>query len=209
MYKVILYNGGRRIKCFGHFWKYGDAIRKYNQLMEENQVYFPKKIMRDGSPADYELGITGPPEGKNIDYLRNELGTLIKVKPKGNFVMKKIEPFEIEEEFLYKNTNEVLDFKSLVKRFIVNSDKTNVIYCLNNKVVIEYFENDDIDLFAIKSVDDAIRLSDLIKEFTYANSLSNFIFFTEPTKENKIRLYDKLEEKLGLNRLYLQKTSTE
>lgn len=163
--------------------------------------------MQDGSSTDFELGLVGPPDGKNIDFFRNEFGTLIKIKPKGDFVIKKLNPFEVEELFLYKNKNQLIDFKTFIKHFIFN-EKTNVIYCLNNKLVIEYFEDDEIQLFIFKSPDDAIRLNELIQQFTYANNLTNFIFFNDPTKENKIRLYDKLESKLNLSRVYLQKNST-
>ena len=163
--------------------------------------------MQDGSPADYELGLIGPADGKSVDYIRNNIGALVKVKPKGDFILKKITPFEVEEEFLYKNTDKIYTFKEFVKDFLVN-EKTNVIYTLNNKLIIEFFESDDIHLFVLKTNDESIRLNELIRDFSYSNDLTNFIFFTEPTKENKIRLYDKLVDKLKVDRDYLQRVTT-
>lgn len=207
MYNIILYNSGKRIKLFKSFEKYGEAIRNYNQLLEENQVFFPKKNMWNGVKSDYELVLTGPKESKKIEYVRDDFGKLITIVPKGDFIIKQINIYEIEETFIHKNTGDKYNFKSLTKKFLVNSS-TKIITSLNNKLVIEYFENENIDLFILKNNDDSIRLNKLIKDFSIANKQSNYMFFEEPNYENKLRLYDKLENKLGLDRDYIIRITT-
>lgn len=207
MYKIVLYNSGNRIKLMEVFDKYGDAIRKYNQLLEENQVFFPKQYMWNGVKSDYELVLTGPKESKKIEHVRDEYGKLIEIVPKGDFIIKQINTYEVEELITHKNTGDKHNFRSFTKSFLISS-LTKIVTSLNNKLVIEYFENENVDLFIVKNNEDSIRLNNLIKEFSYSNKLTNFIFFDDPNKDNKIRLYDKIEEKLGIDRNYIIKVTT-
>ena len=207
MYKIILYNSGNRIKIEGEFDTYGEAVVKYNKLLEENKVFFPKKYMWNGVKTDFELVLTGPKKSKKIDFFRNELGGLVEVTTKGDFVVKKISEYEVEEEFRHKNTNEKIQFKDLIK-LLMKSDSTKVVTSLNNKLVVEYYENDDVDLFVLKNNSDCVRLNNLVKDFVYNNGLGNFLFFDDPSKDNKIRLYDKIVEQLGVDRWYLIRLST-
>jgi hypothetical protein len=54
---------------------------------------------------------------------------------------------------------------------------TVIITTINNKLVLEYFENEHIDLFVVKNNDDSMRLNQLIKDFCNANKKNNFMFF--------------------------------
>jgi hypothetical protein len=207
MYKIVLYNNGKKIKTFEKFSKYGDSIRKYNQLLEENQIFFPRRTMWNGVPSDYELVLTGPKESKKIEYVRDEFGKLITVVPKGDFIIKQINPYDVEEVITHKNTNKRYHFKEFVKKFLVTS-MTVIITTINNKLVLEYFENEHIDLFVVKNNDDSMRLNQLIKDFCNANKKNNFMFFDDPSRDNKFRLYDKIQEQLGLDRHYLIRITT-
>jgi hypothetical protein len=209
MYKIILYNNGNRKKCMGSFRLYTDALNKYNKILDQNQVFFPKQYMWNGVKTDYELVLTAPnTNNKKIEHFRNEFGALVHIVPKGDFVIKKIQPYLVEEEITHKNSDTKHDFKSFIKNFILKDNTTKVITTINNKLVIEYYENDNVDLFILKNNSDSIRLNDLTSNFVQSNSLGNFMFFNEPSKDNKIRLYDKIQEQLGLDRHYLIKIST-
>lgn len=207
MYKIVLYNNGKRIKTFERFKKYGDSIRKYNQLLEENQVFFPKRSMWDGVKSDYELVLIGPKESKKIEYVRDEFGKLINIVPKGEFSIKQINPYDVEDVITHKNTNKRYVFKEFVKTFLM-TPLTVVVTTINNKLVLEYFENENIDLFVVKNNADSMRLNELIKDFCNANKKMNFMFFDDPSKDNKVRLYDKIQEQMGLDRHYLIRITT-
>ena len=86
----------------------------------------------------------------------------------------------------------------------MNSDQTRVVLSINNKLVIEYFENESLDVFVLKNRQDSQRLNETIKEFAYANGLTNFIFFNDPTIDTVKRIYDSLE--LNYNIRYLLTT---
>jgi len=207
MYKIVLYNSGKRIKTMGSFKTYSEALNKYNIFLAENQVFFPKKSMWDGKSSDYELILTGPKNTKKIEYIRNEFGALVELKTSGDFVIKKIAEYSVEEIITHKNTNKRYDFRGLIK-FLMSTDSTKVITTLNNKLAVEYYDSDHIDLFILKNNEDSMRLNDLIKDFAYSNGVGNFLFFNNPSKENKQLLYDKIVAYLNVDRWYLIRLST-
>jgi hypothetical protein len=208
MYQIILYNNGKRVKVFKTYNLYSNAIKKYRLLLSNNNVYFPKTTLWDGTETDYELVLTAPPKNKGKESYRNELGALVRIKPKGNFIIKQVTKYYIEEVFRDKLNNKKMTFKDLIKYLLKKGDTTCVFYVIHNKLFIEYFENDDVDLFVLKNCDDAYRLSETIREFGNVNNLTNFIYFQDPTLENKIRIYDLLEERFNLPRDYMQRVGT-
>ena len=184
---------------------YNESVKVFNQILEANVCFFPKEYNWLGKETDYELVLIGPKTGTSINHFRNEMGALVKVKPKGDFVIKKIKPYPIEEVFKHKNSDEKHTFKSLVKKFLVNNDNTRVIFSMSNKLIIEYFENEQLDVFVLKNQSDSIRLDETI---TQTNGLTNFIFFDDPTMDTIKRVYDTLEANYGISREWMARTST-
>ncbi len=207
-YKILLYNRGKRVSVFGTADNYSDAIKIYNDTLKSNKCYFTKVSNWLGNETDYELVMIGPKTGTPIKHFRNEMGALVKVVPKGDFIIKKINPYCVEEVFKHKNTNTKHTFKTLVKNFLVNNDNTRVILSINNKLVIQYFENDDLDVFVLKNREDSQRLNETIKNFSYSNGLINFIFFNDPTIDTIRPIYDALEERYGISREWMSRVST-
>jgi hypothetical protein len=208
MYQIILYNSGKRIKVIKKYNLYTNAIKKYKSLLKGNKIYFPKKTLWDGSYTDYELVLIAPAKNKTKEFFRNEFGAVVKIKPKGDFSIKWINYYEIEEVFRDKLNNKKIVFKDLIKNLIKKHELTPVIYVLNNKIYIEYFDDDGVDLYVLKNCDDAYRLSETIKNFASANSLVNFIYFQEPSLENKTRIYDLLQNKYQITREYMYRLGT-
>lgn len=207
MYQIILYNNGKRAKKIKSYISYGKAIKKYRDLLSENKVYFPKEILWDGSKTDYELVLTAPIKNKGKDHFRNELGALIKIKPKGNFVIKQVEKYQIEDTITNKLTGKKLDFKSLIKT-LVKKQFTYVLIVIHNKLIIERFENDDVDLYVLKNNSAATLLCHTIQTFNNANNQTNFIYFDDPTLDTRVRIYDMLEERYGISRVYMRRLTT-
>jgi hypothetical protein len=207
-YKILLYNNGKRVNVLDRVDNYSNAVKIYNQIVKDNKCYFPKNYNWLGKETDYEVVLTGPKTGTSITYFRNDLGALVKVIPKGNFVIKKITPYCIEEVFKHKNTDTKHTFRTLVKNFLVNNTNTRVILSINNKLVIQYFENDALDVFVLKNREDSQRLNETIREFSYANGLTNFIFFNDPTIDTIRPIYDSLEANYGISREWMSRVST-
>lgn len=207
-YKIILYNNGKKIKTFAVAKTYNESVKVYNEILKENKYFFPKEYDWLGKEVDYELVLVGPKSGTSIKHFRDGMGALVKVKPKGDFVIKKVNPYYIEEEFKHKNKDEKHTFRTFVKNFLVKDNTTKVILSINNKLVIEYFENENIDVFVLKNRSDSQRLNETIKEFSHANNLPNFIFFTDPTLDTVKRIYDHIEANYGISREWMSRVST-
>lgn len=207
-YKILLYNCGKRFRTIDSAKSYSDALKVYNTHLKNNKVFFPKEYNWRGNKTDYEIAIIGPKDGTPIKHFRDKFGAMVKIKTKGSFIIKKISPYLIEERFKHKNSNTIYDFRGLVKNFLVNNDQTRVVLSINNKLVIEYFENDSLDVFVLKNRQDSQRLNETIKDFAYANGLTNFIFFNDPTIDTIKRIYDSLELNYGIEREWMSRVST-
>jgi hypothetical protein len=208
MYQIILYNNGKRVKVIKKYKLYTNAIKKYKTILSGNNVYFPKKVLWDGSETDYELVLIAPVKNKTKKFFRNKLGALVKIKPKGEFSIKHVSEYKIEEVFRDKIKNKKIIFKDVIKNIIKKHDLTPVIHVLNNKLYIEYFDDDDINLYILKNCDDAYRLCETIRNFANVNNLVNIIYFQEPSLENKTRIYNLLNERYKINKEYMYRLGT-
>lgn len=209
MYQIIVYNHGKRYKKIKTYKTYSNALAKYKKVLEGNKVYFPRLFMYDHRTTDYELVLTAPPSNKPTEFIRNDLGAMVKLIPKGNFVIKKVSKYEIEETFTRKFTKEQYQFKDLIRFLLSKPNVTFVIIVINNKVVLEYFENEEMELFILKNPGDAYRLSETIKKFAVSNDIHDrFIFFQDPSMDMRIHIYDKLEEKYNVDRVFMHKITT-
>jgi hypothetical protein len=208
MYKIILYNNGKKVKTFRSYNLYSNAIKKYRYLLKANKVFFPKEYLWDGSKTDYELVLVAPPQNKAKEYVRNELGGVIKLIPKGDFAIKQVEKYAVEDSFKNKVDGKKYDFKTLIKKILSNGNLTYTLIVINNKLVIERFEDEVMDVFVLKNKEIANNLFHTIMAFNDANGLTNFIYFNEPTLDMRLRVYESLEERYGISRFYMQKLTT-
>jgi hypothetical protein len=208
MYKIILYNNGKRVKTYKTYVLYTNALKKYRGMLENNKVFLPKEILWDGRKTDYELVLTAPSKNKGKEYFRNEFGAMVKIKTNGGFIIKQVEKYKIEDSFKDKITEKKYTFKTFIKYLVKNKKLTYVLILMQNKLVIERFENEDINVLLLKNKNAASLLFETIKEFNNTNNLTNFIYFDNPTLDTKLRLYDLLEENYNISREYMQKVST-
>ena len=175
MYKIILYNNGKKVKTFRSYNLYSNAIKKYRYLLKANKVFFPKEYLWDGSKTDYELVLVAPPQNKAKEYVRNELGGVIKLIPKGDFTIKQVEKYAVEDSFKKKVDGKKYDFKTLIKKILSNSNLTYTLIVINNKLVIERFEDEVMDVFVLKNKEKISFGVNLNKDVIISkNALGNF-----------------------------------
>jgi hypothetical protein len=208
MYEIILYNNGKRVRKINKYVRYGNAIKKYDSLLKSNNVFFPKEKLWDGRKTDYELVLIAPEKNSGKQFIRNEFGAMVKIKPKGKFVIKKINKYAIEDTFKDRITGKKYTFRTLIKELLKNQGLTYVVLVISNKIVIERFENDDLNVLILKNQDASYLLSEIIKTFNSTNNVNNFIYFQEPSLDTKLRIYDRLEDEFNISRDYMQKVST-
>lgn len=207
MYRVIIYNHGKKVRVLNEFTHYKEAKQYYNDILKDNTVYFKRMYNWKGKYTNYELVLVAPKHIKPLEYVRNNLNALVRIKSKGSHVIKKISEYSIEEVFKDKIDNKMITFKDIIKKHL-KKKLTYVVIAFNNKIVIEHFEDEDLELYVLKNKEDSQRLLDTIKEFTFANNLTNYIFFSDPTLETRKRLYNSLKENYGFSAEFLKKIST-
>jgi hypothetical protein len=209
MYTIILYNKGKRIKTIGKYEKYKEALVDYDKILVENQkVLFHKQSTWDGKETDFELVLTAPKKNSGKEFFRNELGALVKIKTKGSFVIKRIYKYYIEEIFTDKLNDKKIDFKIFIKNLLSSNDNIKAVYPIRNKLVIEDLITNDLKLYILKNRYDSKRLFYALRKFMVINRLTNFSFFENPSYENKMRLYEILENRYNIDRLYMHRVST-
>lgn len=207
MYKVIIYNHGKKVKILHRAKYYSEANALYNEELKKNQVYFKREYNWLGKRTDYELVLVAPKRNKPLKYIKNELDGLIHVRSKGKFVIKKINEYFIEERFMDRMNQKMITFKDLIKKHI-NKNDTYVVFRFNNKLVIESYDTGKLNLYTLKNRYDSLRLFNLLKAFTITNRLTNFLFFVNPAYDVKRRIYETLESEYNISKKYLKKIQT-
>lgn len=208
-YKIILYNNGKRVRVIHSYNTYINALTFYNKTLKENIVYFPKQYLWTGEKTGYELVLTAPSVNIGMESYVNEQGDRIKITTSGDFVIKKITKYAVEDVFTEKFTGVEHTFKTLVKILMRNSHKTYAIFVLNNKVLFENFnEDDDIMLFIFKNKTIALSLVEKLKEYNNTNKFYNYLYFTEPSLDSVKRIYSMLNKNYGIQHTYMYKVTT-
>lgn len=207
-YKIMLYNNGRRVKCFGDYPSLTVVLHKFEEFINTNLILFPKLSNFNGFAMDYELVILGPPEAKNIRLAVDEIGRNITLQSPDNYTLRKIEKYFIEDVFTNKFTREQFFFADFVKRYVVVDNGTKIFYCVNNKLLIEYVDIDEYELFVLKNEEDCIRLNNLIRDFCVSTKLYHNIFLPKIDYSTTQQIFDLLESRYKIERAYMIRQST-
>lgn len=208
-YKVVIYANRKRQKVLYTSRTFYPAHRKYKQYLEENKPIFPKMWDWLGNPLTFELVLLGN-WGDHVDKYEAPSGVVYNVAPKTSdgFLIKEIQPYQVEEKFKYHNANKMVTFKDVLK-VMIRAKYTKTIITFANKVLIEIYEKDELHLFITKNKFDAQRLYDEVKKFYYNNNITDCFFFTAPPRGLELfELHERISQKLHISRSQLCKTST-
>lgn len=207
MYRIVIYNHGKKVKILHTAKYYGEANALYKKELESNIVYFKREYNWRGKRTDYELALMAPKRSKPLEYIRNEMDGLVTIKSKGKFVVKKLNEYFIEETFTDRLEKRKIIFKDLIKKHMVKK-VTYVVFRFNNKIVIEHYDTGELELYTVKNRYDCLRLFNVLKSFTVTNKLNNYLFFVNPAYDVKRRIYETLESKYGVSKIYMKKVQT-
>lgn len=209
LYKVVIYSNHKKLKVLYTSRVIYPARRKYFEYLENNKIIFPKMWDWLGNLVNHELLLIGN-SGNSMDKYKAPSGVVYNImnKTKNGFLIKEINPYQIEERFKYHNANKMVMFKDVVK-LMVKETYTKTIMFFNNKVLIEVFEKDELHLFILKNKFDAQRLYSEIKKFYYDNHITDCFFFTAPPLGLELsELYKRISQKLNISQSQLRKIST-
>ena len=207
MYRIVIYNHGKKVKILHTAKYYGEANELFKKELESNIVYFKREYNWLGKRTDYELALMAPKRSKPLEYIRNEMDTLIRIKSKGKFVVKKLNEYFIEETITDRIEKKKIVFKDLIKKHLAKKE-TYVVLRFNNKLVIEHYDTGMLELYTVKNRYDCLRLFNVLKAFTVTNKLNNYLFFVNPAYDVKTRIYETLQSKYGVSKVYMKKVQT-
>jgi len=203
-YKIILFKNGKRVKCFFSSNSYKSILRKYSNIINEKKPkfiieYLSRKKIR------FEVGVVTTESVSDSIFVKDELGRTKEIAM-GNTVYNivKLLPYW-KEEFIYDHTTKskvpYLDFLSTY----LNYKDFKQVFTLNNKLVVQ--NDEEFNLFSLKTVSDASRLIDLIEFELMDAGRMDCLFVRDTSTVQRKQLYDLLERK-GYDRNFLRKQYT-
>jgi hypothetical protein len=147
-YFVVLFKNNVKRKIIKKFSNLKNAKDFFENLKKKSEeVSFPKKI-ENGKSCSFSIGLISEGNSNNeLVFIKDDFGRNIKVKfDDDRFSLLGISPYNIEEELfdVRKKTKIKLDE---ILNYLRGVDTLKVVYCLNNKVVIQ--KDEDFRLFSL------------------------------------------------------------
>lgn len=205
-YLVVLFKNKIKKKIINKFKTHKKAQFFFKKLISDSEnVIFPK-MYENGVYCDFELGLLEKTSGTFLPlFLKDDIGRQIKVDlDNGDYNISKIEKYRVEEEFVDYETKNKITTPVFIKKYL-KSDGLKLVSKLNNKIVLQ--NDDKINLFTFKNVDDSERFIDSISELFKTQKRSDCLFVKDYSNYQRKFLYELLTEK-GYSKSYLQRHST-
>lgn len=177
-YFVVLFKDNVKRKIIKKFSNLKNAKDFFENLKtKSNEVSFPKKF-ENGKPCSFAIGLISEGNSDNeLVFIKDDFGRNIKVKfDDDKFSLLGISPYNVEEELfdVEKKTKITLDE---ILNYLRGVDTLKVVYCLNNKVVIQ--KDDEFRLFSLKTEEESIRFIESLSERFYALKRKDCMFVTD------------------------------
>ena len=204
-YLIVLFKNKERKKIIKKFKTLDRAKKFFEKKINENQIYFDKRV-ENGKSCDFELGLieTDPNEFENY-FIKDNLGRQIKVETDDSkYKILKVCNYSLED-FIYDiQKNKRLGFITFIRNYIPK-DGIKLISKLNNKVIVQ--NDDNFYLFSLKSEDESKRFLDVLENYMLSNKRMDCIIVSDDSNRQKKYLYELLNSK-GIPKSLLYKKST-
>jgi hypothetical protein len=205
-FQIVLFKNKIKKKIINKFKTYKRALLQFETITGESKnVIFPVKF-ENGVSSIYELAILER-KTKNDEklFIKDEFGRQVRVDLEdGEFYIKKIVYYDIEEEFLDYQTKKKIDSKNFMKKYLSRSG-VKMISKINNKIVVQI--NELYSLFTFKNTSDADRFLDDLGNHLRKINKNDCILVKDYSTIHRKYLYDILVNQ-GFPRSYLQRHST-
>jgi hypothetical protein len=205
-YLIVLFKNKEKKKIINKFKTEKRALDFFKSKIEEsNNVIFNKQT-ENGNPSFFEIAVLKKKTGKNQPiYIKDEIGRQLKVDLEcDEYEIFKIQEYKIEEPFLDCSKNRKLSSPEFIKKYI-SKPGVKMISKLNNKIVLQ--NDDKINLFTFKSIDDSDRFVDSLTTKFNSEGRIDCIFVKDYSTVHRKYLYSMLVEH-GFSIGYLQRSST-
>jgi len=172
MYYIFLENNGKRVNSFGKVRLHKTIRPKYDKLVSENKVYFPKRFTSDKyiEAADYKLVLVRDklPGDENIKKY-DDYGNIIPMRENYPYTVLDSNDYDVEETFYIYGLKKRFNFIQILATIFMNNINTHSllkeVFIAHNKIVI--IDNlDNFNMIICKNEEDSIRLYQQLKATT-------------------------------------------
>lgn len=204
-YLIVLFKNKQRYKIIKKYETHNNAISYFTKLMDESNKHpFGVKI-QNGKNVSYELGLLELSPSSNKIFKIDEIGRNISMSLEdSDYSMLKIEDYNVPEKIFNLKTNKRIEFSEFVNKHL-NGPSFKLVSKLNNKIIIQ--DDDNFELFSLKSSFDALRFLDSLGSFMVENNKKNCLIVKDTSIEQKKYLYELLTNK-GIDKKMLYRSST-
>ena len=205
-YQIVLFKNKERQRIINKFLTLTKAKEKYDLLIKKSSEVIFEKGTENGKECLFELGLLElGKKTDNQDYIKDKLGRNMKVElDDDNFNMLKIKEYKIEETFLDYKTKKKIKTSELINKYLKGAGLKQVSK-LNNKIIVQ--NDEKINLFTLKSEDDALRFTERLQQVLSQQNKKDCIIVTDYSTIHRKYLYKILTEQ-GFPIKYLQRYST-
>jgi hypothetical protein len=205
-YIVVLFKDKKKKKIINKFKTEKKAIDFYKKLIGESDNVIFEKRTENGLECTYELGLLRKKTNNQQPlYIKDDLGRQIKVELEDDeYEINKIKSYNLDETFVDYSTKQKISTQQFIKKYL-KKPGIKMLSKLNNKIVLQ--NQDYINLFTFKSIDDSNRFIDCLQEKLDKEIKNGCIFVKDYTTVHRKYLYNILIE-YGYPINYLQRHLT-
>lgn len=202
-YQIVLFKNKEKKKIIKKFITFDKANKCYKQLLKESENVIFNVQTENGIYCSYELALIG--KDKNPIYVKDSLGRNIKAElDSDDFGIIQINTYNKEEKFLDYKTKNKITTTQFINKYLKGSG-LKMLSKLNNKIVVQ--NEDNINLFTLKTEDDAFRFTEILSDFLIKNNKKDCIIVNDYSTIQRKSIYNMLV-KNGFPLNYLQTYST-
>tara|TARA_R110002051_G_scaffold200246_1_gene267159 strand:+ start:1411 stop:2043 length:633 start_codon:yes stop_codon:yes gene_type:complete len=204
-YQIVLFNNQSKKRIMATSRIYYNISKKYKEIQKKSNVIFPIKFNKK-KECKFELALLCIGNCKKTSlHRRDELGRLTEVKIKTDkYQILNIKDFKIEEKIYDHQLKKRLTFLEVFDKYL-NTNSITQLYTLNNKFIIQNYEN--FNLFSLKTVSESSRFLNCVKKYFNKIKKYNCLISRDLSTIQRKELYNILE-KQGFKRSLLYKHYT-
>jgi len=161
----------------------------------------------NGKECEFEIGLIEQTDTPSLfpTYITDELGRNLKVEMENkDMSLIKVLPYKIEEELFNNRTGNRITTSTFFKNYLTK-DGIKMISKLNNRIVFQ--KDEEIELFSLKSVNDADRFIDSLLDRMVLLKRQDVLIVKDVSTIHRKYLYELLETS-GFKKSYLYRKFT-
>ena len=178
----------------------------YKNLLDENQdVIFDIKT-QNGRPVNYELALLEKKGNQLFPiYTKDEYGRNVKLEfDNDEYNIIKISEYREAELIHDYQTKNKINVNTFLNKYL-SKQGVKMVSKLNNKIIVQ--NEEDINLFVLKSDNDALRFIESLTERFVKLKRGDCMFVNDSSAPQKKYLYNLLEQK-GFSKDFLYRKET-